>query len=49
MELERLADEYETVHAVDVECTTQTGLLARGIIDIASRGLGVDTFKEAVD
>ena len=49
MELERLANEYETVYAVDVECTAKTGFLASGIIDIASRRLSVDTFKEAVD
>ena len=49
MELERLANEYETVHAVDVECTAHTCFLARGIIDIASRRLSIDTFKEAVD
>ncbi len=49
VQLQGLTNEYEAHDAVDVECATQLGATAAGIVHVTTGGVTFDALDEAVD
>ncbi len=49
MQLQRLADEDEAEHAVDVEGAAELAFGVAGVVEVAARGFRFDAFEEALD